>query len=219
MIKRISSIFIVIIMSMYCFVLPASAYTYTTADAMNVLQAVAGVRALTAEQLASYEISGAPSTADALRILRIVAGLPSDSGSDAVEDKNPQTDEMAEFAAKVLSLVNIERANYGIAALSCGNALLNQAAMIRAAELIDKFSHTRPDGSSCFSAYTDLGGAYRRMGENIAYGQSSPQAVVDAWMKSDGHRRNILNPDFTYLGVGVAKSSSGRLYWVQLFCG
>ena len=78
------------------------------------------------------------------------------------------------------------------------------------------FSHTRPDGRSCFTALTDLGISYGGAGENIAYGQSSPEEVMTAWMNSSGHRANILNSSFTKLGVGVYKSGN-TIYWVQLF--
>ena len=55
--------------------------------------------------------------------------------------------------------------------------------------------------------------------ENIAWGQKTPEEVVTGWMNSSGHRANILSSKFTFIGVGVYRSSSGRLYWVQLFTG
>ena len=58
---------------------------------------------------------------------------------------------------------------------------------------------------------------YSSAGENIAAGQSSPQNVMDSWMNSPGHRKNILNPDFEYIGVGLARGGSNGIYWAQEF--
>lgn len=58
---------------------------------------------------------------------------------------------------------------------------------------------------------------YSSAGENIAAGQSSPQNVMDSWMNSPGHRKNILNPDFEYIGVGLARGGSYGIYWAQEF--
>ena len=63
-----------------------------------------------------------------------------------------------------------------------------------------------------------FGISYTSAGENIAMGQETPQEVMNAWMNSDGHRKNILNPDFTELGVGIAAKGSS-LYWTQMFIG
>ena len=54
-------------------------------------------------------------------------------------------------------------------------------------------------------------------GENIAMGQSTPAQVMNSWMSSEGHRSNILNQNFTQIGVGLAKGGSGRYYWTQMF--
>jgi uncharacterized protein YkwD len=89
--------------------------------------------------------------------------------------------------------------------------------MIRGNELIDTFSHTRPDGSICFSVFDDVGVGYGAAGENIAMGQSSPQNVVNDWMNSEGHKANILNSNYKNIGVGVAMDNNGSLYWVQMF--
>ena len=58
--------------------------------------------------------------------------------------------------------------------------------------------------------------SFRRSGENIAYGQSTPQQVMNAWMNSSGHRANILNENFTTIGVGYTVIN-GTAYWAQLF--
>ena len=121
------------------------------------------------------------------------------------------------FAVEVLNLVNVERARVGVAPLRLADDL-QRAASVRARETVYKFSHTRPDGSDCFTVLKNRG---RTCGENIAAGQSTPEAVVDSWMNSEGHRHNILNPDFRELGVGYAYDdySDYHHYWVQLFRG
>jgi uncharacterized protein YkwD len=90
---------------------------------------------------------------------------------------------------------------------------------VRAEELIQSFSHTRPDGTSCFTAFDEFGVDYRAAGENIAAGQKTPEDVVNSWMNSSGHRANILSENFTAIGVGVAEDVNGTLYWVQMFIG
>ena len=121
------------------------------------------------------------------------------------------------FAVEVLNLVNAERAKVGAAPLTLADDL-QEATAIRARELLQNFSHTRPDGSDCFSVMRNRG---RTCGENIAAGNATAAATVEQWMHSDGHRKNILNPAFRELGVGYAYEdySTYHHYWVQLFRG
>ena len=116
---------------------------------------------------------------------------------------------------QVLDLVNAERAKCGLAPLSWDASNLAPGAALRAQEISQVFSHTRPNGSSCFTAVSNPGW----LGENIAAGQRSPQEVMNSWMNSPGHRANILNANFTKLGVGYYynASASYRYYWVQMF--
>ena len=120
------------------------------------------------------------------------------------------------LAGQVLSLVNSERAKYGLSPLTY-DSVLSRAADIRAVEIKSLFSHTRPDGTSCFTVLDEVGYSYRKAGENIAYGQQSAKEVMDAWMNSEGHRANILG-DYDYIGIGVYESG-GTIYWSQMFCG
>ena len=87
--------------------------------------------------------------------------------------------------------------------------------------MIDKnyFDHTSPTYGSPFDMMKQFGISYKSAGENIAMGQNSPKEVVTAWMNSPGHRANILNSSFTDIGVGIAKNSSGSIYWTQMFIG
>ena len=148
--------------------------------------------------------------------------LPDDNRSEETPDNTPeQTPEedndasQGDYASQVVALVNAERAKYGLSALKVGSRV-QQAAQVRAKETVQSFSHTRPNGSSFSTALTEAGVSYTRSGENIAYGQSTPQQVVQAWMNSSGHRANILNENFTTIGVGYTVSG-GTAYWAQLF--
>ena len=119
------------------------------------------------------------------------------------------------YAEEVLRLVNIERSKAGLSSLTT-NATLKAAADKRAQETKTSFSHTRPNGSKFSTVLQEYGISYRTAGENIAYGQRSPQEVVNGWMNSPGHRANILNGSFGKIGIGVYQSG-GVIYWSQLF--
>ncbi len=137
---------------------------------------------------------------------------------DTAPEQTPEEDNgsmQGDYASQVVALVNAERAKYGLSALKV-DSRVQQAAQVRAAETVRSFSHTRPNGSSFSTALTEAGVSYIRSGENIAYGQSTPQQVVNAWMNSSGHRANILNESFTTIGVGYTVSG-GTAYWAQLF--
>lgn len=121
----------------------------------------------------------------------------------------------SQYAAEVVRLVNAERAKEGLSALK-SDSTVQSAAQVRAQEIVSTFSHTRPNGSSCFTALEAAGVIYSGAGENIAYGQKSPEDVVNAWMNSPGHRANIMNKNFTTIGVGCYKSGN-TYYWSQFF--
>ena len=148
--------------------------------------------------------------------------LPEDSSPDETPDNGTdQTPEdntgsmQGDFASQVAALVNAERAKYGLSALTM-DTKVQQAALVRAKETAQSFSHTRPNGSSFSTALTEAGVSYRTAGENIAYGQTTPQQVMNAWMNSSGHRANILNANYTTIGVGYTVIN-GTAYWAQLF--
>ena len=113
-------------------------------------------------------------------------------------------------------MVNQERVKAGLGKVVLDKTI-QKAAMIRVKEIEVSFSHTRPNGSSFSSVLKENGISYHGAGENIAWGQTSPKEVMKAWMNSDGHRANILNPNFKKIGVGYYKNASGRKYWSQLF--
>ncbi len=119
---------------------------------------------------------------------------------------------------EVLRLVNEERRKRGLGELT-ENPLLEGIADQRAEEITRLFEHTRPNGQSFDSLYEERGATgYGCWGENVAMGQPDAAAVVAAWMKSQGHRENILKPEFTEIGIGV-RYENGQMYWVQNFGG
>lgn len=125
--------------------------------------------------------------------------------------------DMSGYADEVTALVNRERAAEGLAPLYAVPVLC-ELADVRAEELSELFSHTRPDDTLCYSILDDNNIRYYAFAENIAYGYDTPAEVVDGWMHSEGHRANILDSYLEYLGVGVYYEN-GTYYWVQLFTG
>lgn len=128
------------------------------------------------------------------------------------EDK----EEISDMAQKIADLVNAERAKEGLKPLTL-KVDISKAAQLRSKEIETSFSHTRPNGSSFSSILKENGISFRGAGENIAWGQKSAEAVMKAWMNSSGHRANILNKNYTKIGVGYYVNSAGTPYWTQLF--
>lgn len=140
------------------------------------------------------------------------------NSNNAGADQNntsTSTSSNAAFTKEVLRLVNIERAKEGLSQLTT-NSTLEKAAYIRSQEIKQSFSHTRPNGSSFSSILKEMNISYQAAGENIAYGQKTPEAVVNAWMNSSGHRANIMSKNFNKLGVGCYISNN-VVYWTQIF--
>ena len=121
---------------------------------------------------------------------------------------------------EVLKLTNQKRLNNGLEPLSTTKKM-QKAAGIRATETESYFSHTRPDGTTCFSVLSEQDIFYRSAAENIAAGQSSAEQVVNSWWNSPGHKQNMMNASLTHLGIGYSQNTNDyfRHYWVQLFVG
>ena len=121
------------------------------------------------------------------------------------------------YEKEVVRLVNEIRIQNGLKELTY-DWELSRVARYKSQDMRDNnyFSHTSPVYGSPFKMMKDFGITYRSAGENIAKGQATPQAVVNAWMNSSGHRANILNASFTHIGVGYVPD--GR-YWTQMFVG
>lgn len=137
-----------------------------------------------------------------------------DTETEQPETEQPDTEKS--YAMQVIDLVNHERSKEGLAALKYDEASA-KAAFVRAKESEISFSHTRPNGTNFSTALTESGASFKGAGENIAYGQKTPEEVVKGWMNSPGHRANIMNEKFTKIGVGHYQNSKGINYWAQLF--
>lgn len=147
---------------------------------------------------------------------------PTQEEREARTEASPKTTAAPEptvvkgFEREMLELCNQQRRANGKNDFVLNNTLCENAA-VRAEEISRKncFSHTRPDGTMCFTAVTVN---YMTCGENIAYGTRSASATVTAWMNSPGHKENILSENFTEAGFGCYEVNGVR-YWVQLFIG
>jgi uncharacterized protein YkwD len=145
----------------------------------------------------------------------------SDTSSNTSSSNSSSWDAYSEARIAFDSLNNY-RAQAGLSALTW-NDTLYQAALIRAQELTSNMSHTRPDGSSCDTIFTEIGVVddvstiYR--GENAARLPSySGAAAMDAWYESDGHRANMLKAEYTQTAI-AAVYANGMYYWITLFMG
>ena len=125
--------------------------------------------------------------------------------------------EVNECIWDILRLVNRERDKVGLAPLILSDDL-SRAADIRSREIVQYFSHDRPNGSSCFTAVKE---SYQGKGENLAEGYASADDAMTGWMNSKGHRENILCSYFSHIGVGYTYnlSSDYKHHWAQMFGG
>lgn len=118
---------------------------------------------------------------------------------------------------QVQQLVNQERSKAGLRALAM-DWELQRTARVKACDMAENkyFSHQSPTYGSPFDMMKQFGITYKTAGENIAEGQRTPQEVMQAWMNSQGHRENILKPEYTHIGVGYCEQGN---HWVQMFIG
>src|SRR5699024_7945689 len=119
------------------------------------------------------------------------------------------------FEQKVVELTNKERSKNGLPALKT-DVELSKVAREKSNDMMKNkyFSHDSPTYGSPFDMMKQFGIKYSAAGENIAMGQRTPEEVVKGWMNSDGHRANILNKNFTHIGVGYVENGN---YWTQMF--
>lgn len=129
------------------------------------------------------------------------------------DGKSLNKNKINEYKNRILELVNIERKNRSIPPLSEADQIIKDYADLRAEEVVKKFSHSRPDGSEFFSGIS----GYSFVGENIAGGLFTPEEVVKGWMNSEGHRANILKPEYTTLAIGFSQGGKYKVNWVQIF--
>lgn len=136
---------------------------------------------------------------------------PSTPSTDSSTDQT--TADKSSYASQVVDLVNQERSKAGLKPLTLDAELANMA-LDKAKDMNDNnyFAHNSPTYGSPFDMMKKYGISYSYAGENIAKGQQTPAEVMNAWMNSEGHRANILSPNFTMIGVGYYNG-----HWVQEF--
>lgn len=152
-----------------------------------------------------------------------VTSAPADTGTAPTADEevtvpaDDATESTLSFEEQVVALVNEQRAANGLAPLTLSQTLSN-AARAKSQDMHDNnyFSHTSPTYGSPFEMLSTFGISYRTAGENIAMGYATPEAVMNGWMNSAGHRANILNANYTQIGVGYVADGN---YWTQEFIG
>jgi uncharacterized YkwD family protein len=139
------------------------------------------------------------------------------TGNTATNGNTKNTGTVAQkssFATQVVTLVNQQRAKAGLSALKVSNSTLTKMALDKAKDMYNNgyFDHNSPTYGSPFDMMKKYGIRYSYAGENIAKGQRTPQEVMTGWMNSPGHRANILNANFTTIGVAYYNG-----VWVQEF--
>lgn len=130
----------------------------------------------------------------------------------SVEASQPEEVDAKEvYRTEVFQLLNTQRTSAGLEPLNELPKLM-EPSDLRANEASISFSHTRPNGSSCSTVFTDNQIAYKHIGENLAYGFKNPSDLVNAWMNSKSHRENILSENFMYGGIGYFQNDEGVIY-------
>lgn len=137
-----------------------------------------------------------------------------DSAGSGTEERQAESTQ----AEAILKLVNQERQKAGVEPLTLSDQL-TKVANIKAKDMADKnyFSHDSPTYGSPFDMMKQFGISYSYAGENIAAGQKSAEEVMNSWMNSSGHKANILNKNFTQLGVGFYRGGQYGTECVQMF--
>jgi len=132
-------------------------------------------------------------------------------------NQNQEAGQLSQFEQEVVELTNQERAKQGLAPLEIDTEL-SKVARAKSNDMATNnyFDHNSPTYGSPFDMMKSFGIDYKTAGENIAKGQQTPEEVVNAWMNSEGHRANILNADYTHIGVGYVENGN---HWTQQFIG
>lgn len=218
MLKRILTLFTaVLVMSAGCMIASAAGLgkgdvnsdgRIDVTDISLTAAHIKGIKAMSASQqkLADVDSNNRINVTDISIMAAHIKGIHS-IGSSKAPDPSVQ----------LFDLSNNERKAAGLTAYKSSDQL-NKAAQIRAKEIAKSFSHTRPNGSSCFTVLDELGIDYRAVSENIAGGQTSAKEAVDSFMKSQHHHDAIMSTQYTHMGTACYYDSSSRTYyWVQLF--
>lgn len=145
-----------------------------------------------------------------------LAGLVRDFG--VVVDDEPQPATPTGVFAEVVTLTNVQRRNHGLVELTWETRLA-AAAQSHNDDMVRRafFAHENPDGASVADRVRATGYSYCIVAENIAAGQPNPAEVVEGWMNSPGHRKNILTPEIRQIGVGFTTGGEYGTMWTQVF--
>lgn len=173
--------------------------------------------AATAAPTATPAATAKPTATAALTATPAATTAPTATPAATEKPGLPSGADNLAYEKEVVELVNEQRAANGLAPLTLGDKL-SKVARLKSQDMHDNsyFSHTSPTYGSPFDMMKTFGISYRTAGENIAMGYSTPEAVVNGWMNSPGHRANILNANFTTIGVGYVADGH---YWTQEFIG
>ena len=153
-------------------------------------------------------------------LVLVSACATSASPTETPDSATPAAGAASDVKATIVQMTNAERANAGRPALRTSSRLM-EAAQLQADQIarLGRLEHVlsgaqypRPEDRLAAAGYQ-----WSSYAENIAMGQTSAAAVMDSWMRSSGHRANILSPDNTEIGIGFARDSAGRPYYVQVF--
>ena len=147
---------------------------------------------------------------------------------DTCAHLEPWPEDLALIEAEVVAEVNIRRSQtadcntmgtFESTGPLAMNAQLQCAARLHTVDMLERnfFDHVNPDGEEPWDRITETGYSWGTAGENIAAGQQTAQEVVAGWMSSDGHCANIMDPNFTEIGVGLVKGGSFGTLWTQVF--
>ena len=195
-----------------------------SADVILILRFSIGLEEFTVDQVEFADVNGdgIVNSNDAVAVLRSSIGLEELGFREEPDEDNDSDDDFINradpFAVEVLRLVNIEREREELEPLVLDETLCN-ISTVRANEIRQVFSHSRPDGSSWVTLLDEYNAPYFSAGENIAAGYVSPQDVVEAWMNSEGHRKNIMSPKYGKMGLSYAyfQDDIYHYYWDQIF--
>lgn len=140
--------------------------------------------------------------------------FPEGTDLTSIDARELTIDEMRQT---LLARINEERAKNGLQPLVT-HRRINEVAQLRANEITVLFGHTRPNGLAQHTAHDELRAGNGMIAENLARGYDNIDDVMDGWMQSEGHKKNILTPEFTTVGLACTTDAYGRLCWVQEFC-
>lgn len=235
--KRITALFISIVITAVLFqaaVFSASADSFSlgdvdlnssidSCDALLTMRASVALAELDTNQmiLADVNLDNVVNTSDSLAILQKAIGIGSFEAVVSIDFSSKRSSlskNISSYEDEIVRLCNEARKANGLSPLEKDDSLFG-VSDIRAAELKYTCNHIRPDGNLWSSVLGDSGISFLTCGENVAGGFDNPQDVFDAWMASEGHRSNILNPEYTSIGVGYCFIEDSRYghYWEQIF--